>query len=110
MVNIVIKKTEDIDKLALDNLEKKLGFSIEPNRTVNFYFYFPEEHQAYEAAALLANLHFDTQISCTEYSEQWLCLATKEISMTGERLLDLRSWMEDLASKMAANTTAGKRW
>lgn len=96
-----MKQPYNIDQLALENLEEKLGFTLEGERTVHFYFYFTEEHQSHHAAATLTNLHlqFDTEISYSDYRDQWLCLAMKNLNMTSERLMNLRSWMEDLAQQ-----------
>lgn len=93
-----MKRPEHVDRFALQNL-RQLGVELEGERPVDFYFYFPEEYQAYHAAAALTNFRFDTEISYSKYGDRWLCLATKKIHMTSGRLMDLRSWMEDLAER-----------
>lgn len=94
-----MKKPEKVDQWAVNNLENELGFTLEDNRSVHFYFYFPEEYQAHHAAASLANLQFETEINYSDYSNDWLCLATKQINMTSDRLSGLRNWMEKLAQR-----------
>lgn len=94
-----MENSEGIDQLALNNLEEKFGFTLEGERLVDFYLYFPEEYQALHAAASLINLQFDTELSYSEYDKLWLCLARKRINMTDDRLTDLRNWIEELAEK-----------
>lgn len=95
-----MKNPKGIDRLALSNLEEELGFTLEGEKPVDFYFYFPEEYQAHHAAAELINLQFDTEVSFSEYGNQWLCLANKKMNITSRRLVDLRSWMEDFAERL----------
>jgi len=89
---------ESADGFAMKRL-KKMGFELEGERSVEFYFYFPEEYQAHCAAAELNNLQFSTDINPTDDDDNWLCLATKSINFSTQRLMELRKWMQDLAKR-----------
>lgn len=43
------------------------------------------------------NLQFSATIQYSEFADEWLCLAAKEIKPTTERLVGLRNCMEMLA-------------
>lgn len=93
-----MKSPKEIDQQAIEKFEK-LGIGFEGEKLVDFYFYFPGEHQAYHAAAEFMNLQFKTTVSYSEYGDQWLCLANRKINMNSKRLGDLRIWMEELAGR-----------
>jgi regulator of RNase E activity RraB len=88
----------NIDREVIKNM-RLWNSDIESEREVAFYFYFPEEYQAHHAAAKLINLQFETVVSYSEYGDHWLCLATKSMAVSTERLSDLRNWMVELAKK-----------
>lgn len=73
-----------------DNVQKDLP--------VEFFLYFPTEWDAYIATSQLVNLQFSTSVHYSKSADEWLCLATKEIEPTSERLTELGSFMETLAN------------
>ena len=89
---------DNIDRTAMERLEQ-MGFELEGIRPVEFYFFFKQEYQAYSVAAELHNLQFKTVVSNTGGRREWTCLATKSIDLSGERLEELRVWMESLARR-----------
>lgn len=93
-----MEEYKNIDQTALNKLEGK-GLEIEGERNVDFYFYFPDELHAHQAGAALQNLQFKTYVCFSEYGNNWLCLATKNIAMSSQRLTELRNWMQDLAER-----------
>ena len=74
-----------------------MGFEKESIQPVDFFMYFPEKYQAYSTAAELFNLQFQVSVSYSESSEDWLCLATKPLKPTSERMNDLGNFLEKLA-------------
>lgn len=84
------------DQAALNHL-LMMGSETKTIQPVDFFLYFPEEYQAYSTAAELFNLQFQVSVSYSESSENWLCLATKPLKPTSERLEDLGSFLEKLA-------------
>ncbi|HET6527385.1 MAG TPA: ribonuclease E inhibitor RraB [Balneolaceae bacterium] len=93
-----MKPPSDADSIAISKIED-FGLSFEKEQEMEFFFYFPEEHQAYSVAAELSNFHFKASVSYSEHSDQWLCFATKTINATSERLSELRNWFEALAEQ-----------
>lgn len=88
---------EQPDKVAVDNLHA-LGTDTSKNHPVEFFLYFPTEWDACVAASKLMNLQFSAMVQYSEFADEWLCLATKEIKPTSKRLVELRDFMEMLAA------------
>lgn len=93
---------EQADKAAVKNFEMWAGNPRE-NHPVEFFLYFSTEWDAYVVKSQLMNLQFSTSVQYSNYSDQWLCLATKEISPTSERLIELGNFFEELASAHNGN-------
>src|SRR5690554_1158657 len=88
----------NIDKIALSKLSMFIGDELEL-RTVDFYFYFPTEYDATLAEVELINMQFSCYVNKCGYSKKWSCIASKEIELSGDRLSNIREWMEQLAAK-----------
>lgn len=89
---------ERAEKAALDNLNV-FGSDTERDHPMEFFLYFPEELQAYSAAAQLFNLQFKVNVSFSKSSKDWLCFATKEIKPTSDRMGQLSNFLEKLAEE-----------
>lgn len=87
---------EKADQAVLDNLEI-LGSDTGEDHPVEFFLYFPTEWKAYTTATQLINLQFEVNVSFSEYSGDWLCLAIKEIEPSSDRIHELRNFLENLA-------------
>lgn len=87
---------EQADRAAVENLHA-LGTDTSKDHPVEFFLYFPTEWDACIAASQLMNLQFSTSVQYSEHSDQWLCLATKKIMPTSERLIELGNFLEKLA-------------
>lgn len=75
----------------------ELGGDVQEEYPVEFFLYFPSEWDAYVATSQLMNLQFATSVHYFKSADEWLCLATKEIKPTSERLTELTHFMETLA-------------
>lgn len=91
-----MSQQERADKAAINNLEM-LGSDTERDHPFEFFLYFPDEWNAYAAAAHLFNLQFRVSVSFSEITDDWLCLATKDIKPTTGRILGLSRFLEKLA-------------
>lgn len=85
------------DQTAITHF-KALGGDSQQDHPVEFFLYFTTEWDAYVVAAQLMNLQFSTTVDYTKNSDQWLCLATKKMTPTTERLLELGNDMERIAN------------
>lgn len=88
------EKTEDA---ALQKMHA-LGVGPDQNRPMEFFLYFPTEWDAYVAASQLMNLQFNTSVNYSDHSDEWLCLAKKEVKPNSERLVELGNFLEKLAA------------
>lgn len=96
------KPISNIDREVIKNM-KRLDTNMQSEREAAFFFYFPDEYLAHHAATALTNLQFETEVSYSEHGTEWLCLASKPMIVTTERLIGLRNWMETLAEKYDGN-------
>lgn len=87
---------KEAEKAALNQLER-FGTDTERDHPMEFFLYFPSELNAYKAAAQLFNLQFQVRVGFSESAGDWLCLTTKEIKPTSDRILELSNFMEQLA-------------
>ena len=85
------------DESAVNNL-KALGSDNQKVQPVEFFLYFASEWDAYVVKSQLMNLQFSTSVQYSKGSEQWLCLAQKEVTPTTERLTQLGNFLEKLAA------------
>jgi len=91
-----MSQRERVEQAALDQL-KAQGANTDKPHPVEFSLYFSCEWDTYVAATQLMNLQFKVNISLSERSEKWLCLATKKLKPTSERLSEVSNFMEDVA-------------
>ncbi|WP_441001259.1 ribonuclease E inhibitor RraB [Fodinibius sp. SL11] len=70
----------------------------EVEQSMEFFMYFPTEWDAYVTKSCLMNLQFDTSVHYSESSDNWLCVANKQIKPTSDRLLELKNFFERLAA------------
>ena len=82
---------------AAVNQLKAHGSNADEPHPVEFFLYFPTEWDAYVAGTQLMNLQFQVTVRWSESEEKWLCLATKKLKPTSERLSEVSHFMEDLA-------------
>jgi len=92
-----MSQREQADRRALQILNA-LGAETNKRHPVEFFLYFSTEWDGCLVATELMNLQFSVSVTYSEYDDQWLCLATKKIVPTSERLIKLRNFLEKLAS------------
>lgn len=85
------------EKAAIEHL-KTLKKDPETEQLVEFFMYFPTEWDAYVVKSCLMNLQFSTSVHYSEASENWLCLAQKEIKPTTDRIRGLSNFFEQVAA------------
>lgn len=88
---------EKAEDAALQKLHA-LGSAPDQNHPMEFFLYFPTEWDAYVAASQLLNLQFKTSVNYSDHSDEWLCLATKEVKPSSERLVELGDFLDKLAA------------
>lgn len=91
-----MSQREKADQAAVKKLEK-LGMNPNEERPVEFFLYFPSEWDAYVVGSQLMNLQFSISVQYANSSDKWLCLATKEVQSTSERLIELGNFLDKLA-------------
>lgn len=90
------------DQAAISKLEEQ-GANIEMPHPVEFFLYFPTEWDACVAATQLMNLQFEVSLNASKDSDQWLCLATKKLKPTSERLMEVSNFMDEVAGAHNGN-------
>lgn len=85
-----------VEQMAVNNIETPEG-DLDIEQPMEFFLYFSTECDAYVTKSCLMNLQFDTSVHYSESSDNWLCLAKKEIKPTKDRLLELKNFFDRLA-------------
>ena len=85
-----------VEQMAVNNIKTPEG-DLDVERSMEFFLYFSTEWDAYVTKSCLMNLQFDTSVHYSESSDNWLCLAKKEIKPTKGRLLELKNFFDRLA-------------
>jgi hypothetical protein len=91
-----MSQRQKVDKAALDKFEMLGGDDGKPH-LLEFFLYFSTEWDAYVAATQLMNLRFKVNVEKMDSADKWLCLVSKEIKPTTERLLEVSHFMENVA-------------
>lgn len=108
MTNKPIKKLIDIPTPdeALLNLLQRSNANLSKPRLVHFYLYFPSQQKAEAAKTELSESSFGNDASFEvdiseplEGSQEWLCLATREVFPNASSLKSIRKKLEILAHK-----------
>ena len=84
------------DQAVVDNL-RRVGVDIEEPREIEFFFYFPTEVAALQAASELAGRGFEVQTTPSHGDEKWLCFATILMMPDVAALMRLREQFKSLA-------------
>lgn len=101
-----MSQRKQAEQAALKQLEIQ-GADTDTLHPVEFFLYFSTEWNAYVAATQLMNLQFKVSVSASKGSEQWLCLATKKLEPTSERLTEVSNFVEGVAD---SNSGAYDGW
>ncbi len=91
-----------VEQMAVNNIETPEG-DPDVEQTMEFLLYFPTEWDAHVTKSCLMNLQFEASVQYSESSDNWLCLAKKEIKPTKNRLLELKNFFERLATAKNGN-------
>lgn len=92
------RQTTDPDLAVLNQL-KAAGDESSVVRVVNFYLYFPTQSAAESAATDLVALGYASNVRRAAKGTEWLCLATKSLAPSKERLHMARRELEAVARK-----------
>ncbi len=91
-----------VEQMAVNNIKTPKG-DPEVAQSMEFYLYFPTEWDAYVTKSCLMNLQFDASVHYSESSQDWMCVAKKEIKPTKDRFLELKNFFERLARAKNGN-------
>lgn len=95
-----------VSKKTITKLMKyiaRLGGDLTKSREVEFFLYFPSEFEAVQAEVEIFNLQFHTHLKFVADSDEWLCLATKNLLVSTDRLIDISLWMDELAMRFGGH-------
>lgn len=88
--------SSDPDEATLAELTRA-GSDLDRSHEVEFFLYFPNRGAADDAAEQLRAEDFVVEVSPSEGSEDWLCLATRSMRPTIGELQRLRRHLEAVA-------------
>lgn len=92
-------KKRDLDELVLVRL-RKAGADIAKPHNIEFFFYFPSQAVADQAAAHIRDSGFQVVVEKSARGDDWLCLATKTMVPDLSVLQNIRKDFERLATSL----------
>lgn len=75
------------------------GGDLDKEHPVEFFMYFPSEHDAVQAEVDMMNLQFFTKVTQNGNEPNWELYAMKSMKVTTERISGMNRWLEQLAGK-----------
>jgi regulator of RNase E activity RraB len=88
----------DLDQQVLEQL-KKAGSDLLKPHTIEFFFYFPNEKLANQAAQDIKVEVDDLEVELGADKKNWLCFATKRMVPKHDELVRLRKRFNQIARK-----------